>query len=954
MSLLTILRTLRERTLFVPETLQTSLMDCGPSTLKSVFDGHRRPINLERLRERCQTDVDGTSLAAMRDVAERLGLDVDTVMMPTDSLLLDVAACLPAILVLANPDGLLHFVLAWNKVGSFVQIMDPASGRRWVPAARLLEKVSQHTVKLPVARWREWAGGDDFREPLLVKMRALGIAPRDADALFAEAAADPAPWSLAALDAATRFVRSLVDAGALPKAAPAKELVTSAFRADRGGGEPTIPAPFWICRPAPAPSHVLSKGALALVVSGLGDAEEEEASDAAAESGATHLTRSAHTTRLSMVGVLPNARLAAHRTRTLDEAQAASGDRMTMWAGPVVPKQVMNELRSHTVRPHRIFARLLWEDSRAAVLLVAAVVAIGAVTGVLDALLMRGLSDLLGRMNLVAHRIVAVAAILTFLALALVFEMAQAHLVQRLARGLETRLRVAFLEKLPKLEDRYFRSRPTSDLASRAHLLQTLRGVPRLALDAASGLLRLATTAGVLVWLEPQLWKLALAVVVVCLVVPVASYRLLDEAMARVRVLGANLYRFYLDALLGVVPIRVHGGERSVRREHEAILTEWVRSQMAVEARSVGLRAAERLFATFAAIAIVLAFVRYGGDIRGLLLVAFFAQKLPSEAEALVGVMRRYPLLRHDAMRLFEPLAAAEQDVVAPPRAAIERAPVGVEVVLRGVVAMAGGHTVLDGVDLTIRAGERVAIVGPSGAGKSSLVGVLLGWLYVSEGRVLVDRRPLDAQRLVQLRHETAWVDPAVQLWNGSLVENVLYGHGDDGIADLEDALAASDLLDVVDRMPGGLQSPLGEGGAKVSGGQGQRVRIARALLSRHARLVLLDEAFRGLERKKRRELTRRAREHWPTATQLFVTHDVADTLEMDRVVVIEDGKVVEDGSPDELLSSGGTYHQLVTGDREALEEVWGRSEWRRFVIDDGRLVETERRDTLDIAEDPS
>ena len=943
------LRALRRRTFFVPETLQTSMMDCGPSALKSIFDGHRRPINLERLRERCQTDVDGTSLGAMRDVADRLGLEVDTIMVPKDSLLLKEAACLPAIIVLKNPNGLLHFVVAWSTFGSWVQVMDPSSGRKWIRAARLLEDVAVHPMKLPESQWREWAGGEDFQNPLLTKMRAVGVSSAEAKRLTDVACADPSPRSLAALDAATRFVGSLVDADALPRGAPARDLLLRAFESDRAAGStPTIPQPFWICRPSTVADEVISTGAVLLTIMGLkdeDDGEEEAAGEAApggtrvTMAGTVGLPRTRQTigaTRLSMVGLLPTGRTLAKRATKFGATGMA---RMSVWAGPVLPKPVMNELRADTVRPLRIFARLMWEDSRAAVMLVAAVVLIGAGTGVLDALMMRGLSDLLGHMNLVAHRMVAVAAVVGFLILALVFEMSQAHLVQRLARGLETRLRVAFLEKLPKLEDRYFRSRPTSDLAARAHLLATLRGVPRLAVDGAAGLLRLLTVAGVLVWLEPRLWKLAVALVVVCLTIPVVSYRVLDEAMARVRVLGANLYRFYLDALLGAVPIRVHGGERSVRREHEAILTEWVRSALRVESRSVAMRGAERLLGTLIAITIVVMFVRSGGDIRALLLIAFFAQKLPGEAEALVGVMRRYPLMKHDALRLFEPLAAAENDLVAPTRVHTGVAPGGVEIIFKGVTAVAGGQAVLDGIDLSVAPGEHIAVVGPSGAGKSSLVGLLLGWLYVSDGKVLVDRRPLDAQRIVQLREETAWVDPAVQLWNQTLLENMLYGHGDDVLADIEEALTAADLLDVVERMPDGLQSPLGEGGARVSGGQGQRVRVARALLKRDARLVVLDEPFRGLERPKRRALLRRARERWPSATLFFVSHDVGDTLDMDRVIVVKDGTVVEDGAPRDLLRNDGTYSALVQGDRDALTDVWGRPEWRRLRIDDGRLV---------------
>jgi ATP-binding cassette subfamily B protein len=982
MSVIATLKATRQRKLFIPEVLQTSMMDCGPATLKSVFDGFRRPINLERIRERCQTDVDGTSISAMQETADRLGLEAAQVMVPKDSLLLPEAACLPAIIFLVNPDGLLHFVTVWNKIGRWVQVMDPGRGRVWMRDKALLDHVALPTLMLPKSRWRAWAGGPDFAGPLRAKMRAVGVGSAKTEALLASANADETVTSLAALDAATRMVQSLIDAGALARGEAARQLLTRAFETDRVSAKPSIPRPYWICGPGPTPNHVAATGAVLLCIEGVKPdaellADEEPRPGEPQPGGAPEILVPVHgmrgtaplpgivpsgsasspgrssvrstlealegmkypapairTTRLS-VGVTEDVRRSLATRATKIGAEGMS--RMSIWAGPAVPKEVMRDLRAPTVRPHRIFARLLWEDSRLGVTLVGGFLLLSMGTSVVDALLMRGISDLVGRMNLVAHRVVAIAAVALFLGLALLFELAQAHLVQRLARGLEARLRVAFLEKLPRLEDRYFRSRPISDMASRAHLLQTLRGIPRFAVDLSSGVLRLITTTGVLIWLEPRLWKLACVLLAVCLSVPLVSYRLLDEAMARMRILGATLFRFYLDALLGVVPIRVHGAERAVRREHEGILTEWIRSSLSVETRALSVRAFERLLGTAVAVSIVVVFVQGGGDLRALLLVALFAQRLPGEAEALVGVVRRYPLLKHDALRLFEPLAASETDPITLPKRRVGSL-TGVDILFNDVTAVAGGRPIVANVKLGIPRGQHVAIVGPSGAGKSSLVSILLGWLFVTEGRVLIDGRPLDAQRLAQLRDETAWVDPGIQLWNASLVENLLYGHGDAALPYLEDALASADLLEVIERLPDGLQSSLGEGGAKVSGGQGQRVRLGRGLLKRDARLVILDEPFRGLERDKRRELLRRARARWAHATILFVSHDVGDTLDMDRVLVIDDGSVVEDGAPAELLATETAYRKLVEGDQSALREVWGRPEWSRLRVVDGRV----------------
>ena len=120
--------------LFVPEVVQTSAMDCGPAVLKALLEGFGIRASYGRLREACQTDVDGTSIDVLEEVAGRLGLVAEQVMIPVDHLLVAEAAALPAILIVRLPNGLTHFVLVWRRHGPLVQVMDPAVGRRWVIA----------------------------------------------------------------------------------------------------------------------------------------------------------------------------------------------------------------------------------------------------------------------------------------------------------------------------------------------------------------------------------------------------------------------------------------------------------------------------------------------------------------------------------------------------------------------------------------------------------------------------------------------------------------------------------------------------------------------------------------------------------------------------------------------------------------------------------------------------
>ncbi|HKR01253.1 MAG TPA: ATP-binding cassette domain-containing protein, partial [Pyrinomonadaceae bacterium] len=338
------------------------------------------------------------------------------------------------------------------------------------------------------------------------------------------------------------------------------------------------------------------------------------------------------------------------------------------------------------------------------------------------------------------------------------------------------------------------------------------------------------------------------------------------------------------------------------------------------------------------------------GQIGAALLLIYWALSLPALGQEIAALARAYPTHRNVALRLLEPLGAIEEiitkshddDAAASSLEDLAQAG-GVRVELREVGVRAGGHVILDEINLVIEGGSHVAVVGPSGAGKSSLVGLLLGWHKPTTGLVLVDGHVLEGDRLEQLRLETAWVDPAVQLWNRSLIDNLRYGAVDEALFSVSEVVERADLGAVLERLPDGLQTSLGEGGALVSGGEGQRVRLGRAMLKACARLVILDEPFRGLDRERRRELLAQARERWPEATLLCITHDVGETLSFQRVLVVEDGHVVEDGAPLELAAQPRSrYRNLLDAEEEVREKLWEGVSWRRLRIEKGRLTEKE------------
>src|SRR5438067_2190086 len=165
----------RRRRFLVPEAVQTSAMDCGPAVLKCLLEGFGIPAHYGRLREACQTDVDGTSIAALETVAEQMGLVAEPLMVPADHLLLPEAEMLPAIVVVRRPNGLTHFVLAWRRHGPLLQVMDPAVGRRWVRGAGFLQEVYVHALRVPAEVGRAWTSSAEYRRPLARRLRALGL-----------------------------------------------------------------------------------------------------------------------------------------------------------------------------------------------------------------------------------------------------------------------------------------------------------------------------------------------------------------------------------------------------------------------------------------------------------------------------------------------------------------------------------------------------------------------------------------------------------------------------------------------------------------------------------------------------------------------------------------------------------------------------------------------------------
>ncbi len=418
---------------------------------------------------------------------------------------------------------------------------------------------------------------------------------------------------------------------------------------------------------------------------------------------------------------------------------------------------------------------------------------------------------------------------------------------------------------------------------------------------------------------------------VTAVLVPVATHRLGRRAGRRLAALRADFGAAAVDGIQGIAELLACGAAPAHRRRF-AVLSQDFAKEREKEARIEALGAAAVTVLTHSTVWCVLILaiplVRDGVisgvslAIVGLAAMAAFeaVQPLPAVAQHLEGQ-------KSAASRVFAVLDArpAVRETGAP--AALSPTTASADLEAKGVEFIYPGshNAAISGLDIELRAGQRLAVVGPSGAGKSTFARLLLRFWDPSTGTISLAGRPLSDYRLDDLRSFVGVLEQRTNLFTGTVRDNLLVARPDSHQWELEKAAAGADLLDTIRGLPEGWDTWIGEQGLLLSGGQRRRLAIARLLL-RGPSLVILDEPTTSLDSASARRMMRSLQELMQGRTTILISHRLVDLGGMDQILVLDRGRVVERGTHQTLIGHGGLFQQLYEAQHLELGED-GRNE---------------------------
>ncbi len=496
---------------------------------------------------------------------------------------------------------------------------------------------------------------------------------------------------------------------------------------------------------------------------------------------------------------------------------------------------------------------------------------------------------------------------------------AQTYLLSAVGERVVAGLRQELFGRLLVMPPGFFAERRTGELTSRLTTdIGLLQGVLSHQIAEFSRQI-LALVGGIilLTLMQPRLTLTALAVVPLVVGSALFFGRRLRRMTTAVQDKVADATAVAEEAFSHIRTVQSFVQEPAERRRYGERIAASVRAAL-VRAQIRGVFFGVLTFSTFVGIVIVLwqgGLLVLEGQLTPGELVQFLLYTITIAAAvgALASFFSSYQEAVGAAQRVFE-ILETDPAIVDP------KSPLELPVPIRGSVAFEGVSFrynrdpalpwTLEGIDLTCAPGEIVALVGPSGAGKTTLVSLLPRFWDPDRGRVLLDDIDIRSLRLADLRNAIAVVPQEAALFSGTVRENIAYARPGASLEDVVSAARAAHADEFIERLPEKYETLVGERGVKLSGGQRQRVAIARAVLKDPA-VLILDEATSNLDTESERLIEDALSKLLVGRTTLIIAHRLSTVRRADRLVVIDRGRITEEGSHAELLELGGLYARL-------------------------------------------